>query len=271
MSETMQTPNSEPCCPDNAVRSSEFRVQSSKFKLQLALFLLLALQLACSAADAGALFAKGNELYAVDQFAEAKTAYEQVLAEGPRASVFYNLGGAHFRLGDFGHAALAYERALALEPSFADAAGNLKLTRERAAARIVESAGWEPPLLRLRTPLVFHIAEACIALALLAALWGSTRRERRGWLWAAVGVQLLIGSLGAATWFAGKRHAALAIVTATTTDARTQPADLAGLAEALPAGSRVRVLGVHGAWTQCALPGGGEGWLPSGSVERVCQ
>ncbi len=239
--------------------------------IRIALFLLLMLRVVCPAADANALLAKGNQLYAKDKFAEAKTSYEEALTDGSRASVLYNLGNVHFRLGDFGHAVLAYERALSLEPNFADAAGNLKLTRERAAARIVESEWWEPPLLRLRTPLAFHIAEACIALTILASLWGSTRRERRGWLWAAVSVQLLIGSLGVATWSAVKRRAAFAIVTATTANARTEPADRAGLAEALPAGSRVRVLGMHGAWTQCMLPGGGNGWLPTDTVERVCQ
>jgi tetratricopeptide (TPR) repeat protein len=221
--------------------------------------------------EADALLSKANQLYADEKFAEAKTAYAQSLAGGPRASALYNLGNAHFRLGDPGQATLAYERALALEPGFAEAAANLKFTREKAGARIAESAFWESPLLHLRTPLAFRMGEASLALSILAALWGSTHRERRGWLWAAAGVQFLIISLGAAMWLAVKRHAEFAIVTASAADARTEPADRAGLAEALPAGSRVRVIAAHGAWTHCLLPGGGRAWLPSQTVETICQ
>lgn len=239
--------------------------------LRIALLLLIALRTMCPAMDAGGLLAKANQLYAEEKFAEAKTAYGQTLADGPRASALYNLGNAHFRLGDLGQAILAYERALALEPGFAEAAANLKFTREKAAARIAESAFWESPMLRLRTPLAFRMGEACIALSILAALWGSTRRERRGWLWAAVGVQCLIACLGATTWLAVKRHAEFAVVTGSATDARAEPADRASLAEALPAGSRVRVLAAHGAWTHCLLPGGGRGWVPSNAVETICQ
>ena len=223
------------------------------------------------AVDAEALLAKGNQCFADGKFADAKIAYEQLLADGPRASVLTNLGNAHFRLDEPGFAALAYERALALEPGFADAQANLKFVREKSGARIVESLFWEAPALRLRTSLVFHIAEACIALSILAALWGSTRRERRSWLWAAVGVQFLIVSLGGTIWLAAKRQAEFAIVTSTTAEARTEPADRAGLAEALTPGSRVRVRGVHGAWTHCLLPGGAEGWVPTGAVERIVQ
>jgi hypothetical protein len=37
----------------------------------------------------------------------------------------------------------------------------------------------------------------------------------------------------------------------------------------LPAGSEVRVLGVRGDWTYCALPTQRRGWIPSKSVELV--
>ncbi len=235
----------------------------------LTCFILLLLRAICPALPADVLFTKANQLYADEKFTDAKTAYEHTLAEGPRASVLYNLGNAHFRLGELGDAALAYERSLALEPGFEDAARNLKLTREKAGSRIAGSAFWESPLLRLRTPLAFRMAEACIALSILAALWGSTHRERRGWVWAAAGVQCLIVALGAATWLAVKRHAQFAIVTTRAAEARTEPADRAGLAEPLPAGSRVRVLGAHGAWTHCLLPGGARGWLPSETVETI--
>ncbi len=41
------------------------------------------------------------------------------------------------------------------------------------------------------------------------------------------------------------------------------------MAEALPAGSQVRVLSERGEWIYCELPGTGRGWIPDGAVERV--
>jgi hypothetical protein len=41
------------------------------------------------------------------------------------------------------------------------------------------------------------------------------------------------------------------------------------VAEALPAGSQVRVLSERGEWVYCELPGMGRGWIPDGAVERV--
>jgi hypothetical protein len=52
-------------------------------------------------------------------------------------------------------------------------------------------------------------------------------------------------------------------------EARLQPADSAGLAEALPAGSRVQILRERGEWLYCMLPGQKPGWIPRPAVERV--
>ena len=69
-------------------------------------------------------------------------------------------------------------------------------------------------------------------------------------------------------WWRGQENA-LAIVVAQQTEARLAPADSAGLAEALSAGSRVQVLSERGEWVYCVLPGAGRGWIPHAAVERV--
>ena len=75
------------------------------------------------------------------------------------------------------------------------------------------------------------------------------------------------GSL-TALWL-GAKDQALAIITARQTEARLAPAESAGVAEALPAGSRVRVLSERGEWVYCELPGAGRGWVPQKAIERV--
>src|SRR5690606_6009960 len=48
----------------------------------------------------------------------------------PSASLLYNIGNAHARLGNAGAATLSYLRSLYLAPGDADAAGNLALLRK---------------------------------------------------------------------------------------------------------------------------------------------
>ena len=96
----------------------------------------------------------------------------------------------------------------------------------------------------------------------------STRAERGG-LWLVTMIGVVGCSLsGTAVWMEFKNQA-LAVVTATQTEARLAPAASSGVAEALPAGSRVRVLSERGPWVYCELPGRGRGWVAQEAVERV--
>jgi hypothetical protein len=80
---------------------------------------------------------------------------------------------------------------------------------------------------------------------------------------------VLVGAYAAAALWRVARDQATAVVVVPEALARLDAADRAGVAEALPAGSDVRVLSEHGDWIYCELPGGGRGWLPRKSVEKV--
>jgi len=56
-------------------------------------------------------------------------------------NLFYDLGNAYFRTGDFGHAILNYERALALERHHPEATANLQIARDEAHALELQQAG----------------------------------------------------------------------------------------------------------------------------------
>lgn len=73
----------------------------------------------------------------------AAAAYEKILTdEGPRASVYYNLGNSYQSLKQYGPAILAYERARLLAPRDPDLAANLALARKAATA--FEESGFHP-------------------------------------------------------------------------------------------------------------------------------
>jgi tetratricopeptide (TPR) repeat protein len=69
-------------------------------------------------------------LYYVGRHVEAVDAFERALRSAPQGAGLYNgLGWCHLRLGDRQRARLAFERALALQPGYDDAAEGLRQAR----------------------------------------------------------------------------------------------------------------------------------------------
>lgn len=232
-------------------------------------FALLLLITAWPAAAAPSLFDEASKLYDAQDFTGARQRYEQLLADGQlSANVFYNLGNSEYRLARPGYAALAYQRALLLEPRHPEAEANLALLRIRSGAKDLPRAPLEVVLLPFSAPVYCLLGATAFWVAILggAALlfW------RRVPLMALVcGVAMLVAAYSAAALWRWSRDRAIAVVLAPEVTARLEAADRAGVAETLPAGSNVRVLSEHGAWVYCELPGRGRGWLLKKSIERV--
>ena len=91
--------------------------------LQILVLLLFALPNAKGANDGPSrtgddLFAKANTEFAAGNFKAAIADYQTVVDSGEwSANLFYDLGNAYFRHGDFGRAILNYDRALRLDRS----------------------------------------------------------------------------------------------------------------------------------------------------------
>src|SRR5438045_7267095 len=103
-------------------------------KTPLCIFLVAVFGVGAFAADESA-FTKANQAYADGRFEEAANDYESLIGSGNwNANLFYDLGNARYRLGDFGQAILNYERALALDPRHPEAEANLRLARDEARA-----------------------------------------------------------------------------------------------------------------------------------------
>ncbi len=230
----------------------------------------LALVAACATARGGD-FETANELYDQGKFAEAKGRYEALIKAGRvGANVYFNLGNTEHRLGATGPAILNYERALALEPAHPEAQANLTLLRQQAGAKL-PSLSWSESIVVSRS-LTFWIIAASLTgwlgLFGIGLIATSSRAEKAGlWVAALIGVAGCAIS-GIAVWMQVKGQS-LAIITAKQTEARLAPAASSGVAEALTAGSQVRVLSERGAWVYCELPGRGRGWIAQDAVERV--
>jgi len=82
------------------------------------------------------LIQQADSAYTTDNFKEAADMYMRVIeTEGTSAQLLYNLGNCHYRLGEMGKAILSYERALRIDPTFADARTNLDFVNSRIADR----------------------------------------------------------------------------------------------------------------------------------------
>lgn len=224
---------------------------------------------AATLAHASDAFARGNEAYAKGDFEAARTLYTEAAESAPNANVWYNLGNAFFRLNQMGKAALAYERALNLAPSHAEAAENLKLLRQKSGARELDR-GWLHRALAVVPPSVSPWLAVTVAWLGFAwagsALWRGTSR------WGVVMGIVTVGLGAAYGW--GLAHlrsqqAREAVVLVASVEARSEPAEAGRPAEGLLAGSRVNILSTLGGWHFCQLPGGSRGWVPAASVESI--
>jgi tetratricopeptide (TPR) repeat protein len=81
-------------------------------------------------ADVNSEMQTANELYKNNQYQLAIDEYNKLINRGYEgASLYYNLGNAHYRLGNVGYAILYYEKALKLSPSDEDAKHNLAIAK----------------------------------------------------------------------------------------------------------------------------------------------
>jgi len=230
----------------------------------------LAILALCSAARAGD-FETANDLYDQGKYAEAKQRYETLVdAYAAGANVFFNLGNAEHRLGSEGRAILNYERALALEPGHPEARANLDLLRRQTGAKL-SNLSWAEKVVASRSLSLWIVAASLTGwLAIFGGgLIATSVRVEKGGLWLVTLIGVVgVALSGAAVWMELKNRT-LAVITAKQTEARLAPAVSSGVAEALPAGSRVRVLSERGPWIYCELPGRGRGWVAQEAVGRV--
>jgi len=224
------------------------------------------------AAEEGA-FAKANQAYTEGRFGEAAAHYESLVNSGNwNANLFYDLGNAYYRIGDFGQAILNYERALALEPRHPEAEANLQLARDEARALELRRDSIER-YASFGTVKQYTIA-ATIAFwcAVFLAAHLVLARRRSGGRIALIALSLILGGasiFAISTLENGTRGNALAVITGKQVQARFATADTAKSILLLPAGSEIKILSERGGWIYVALPNDQRGWIPTNSAERV--
>ena len=218
-------------------------------------------------------FAKANEEYAQEHFKEAIAGYETLVRAGQwNANLFYDLGNAYFRTGDFGRAILNYERAIALDRHHPEATANLQIARDDARALELQPSRLER-YLQFASINQYSVVAAVAFWLMIFAVAAVIFARRRSTVLVALSVCCLFVCAFAAwaiyTLEYGNGGRALAIVTGKDVQARLATADTANSVLALPPGSEIKILSTRGDWMYAALPNDLRGWIPAKDAEQV--
>ena len=238
------------------------------------IFLCLSLAIASAAfAQPDVDFTKANEEYAQEHFKEAVAGYETLVRAGQwNANLFYDLGNAYFRTGDFGRAILNYERALALDRHHPEATANLQIARDEARALELQPSRFER-YLQFASINQYSVVAAVAFWLIIFAVAAVIFARRRSTVLVALSVCCLF-VCAFAVWAIytlehGNEGRALAIVTGKDVQARLATADTANSVLALPPGSEIKILCTRGDWMYAALPNDLRGWIPAKDAEQV--
>jgi len=203
------------------------------------------------------------EAYGAGDFAGAARGFRSFLDVNPEdANAWYNLGSAHFRAGERGHAIWAWLRAGRLRPRDADVRHNLRLAQ----------AGQEL-LQRALPPIPLSGDESLLAACVLwlagstALGWALLRRARAPGLAGAVLVALALALVAA--WAVPRLRDPIGVILDGPTPLLAAPVLRAEPLRELEAGSGVRILEERGDWLRVATFDGGQGWLEAGRTGRL--
>ncbi len=231
------------------------------------------------------LFEQANKAYNGSDYEGAITLYDSILNQGyESADIYYNLGNAHFRLGNVGQSILSYERSLELDPEQPDAAFNLRL----ANLRVVDNIEPMPEFLIVTYAKDFLHSRSSGSWGLwsIGFLWAalgfgavflfmsSYSAKRLGFF---VGLLCLLISFGSLSLSLIKRNHEInnryAIVLNQNAYVKASPFGQAKDLVILHEGVKVRLLRTSEEWTEIRISDSnvGEivGWVESGVLEQI--
>jgi tetratricopeptide (TPR) repeat protein len=216
----------------------------------------------------------GNAAFSKGDYPAAISAYESALAtRGPSAGIYYSLGTAEQKDGQYPRAATNFRRAILLDPRLGDARIALsEIERSHGAPSFPSS--WRERVAE-RAPLKALQVTGSIVAWLGAFFLLFAVFARGGRLLPVAGATSLVAAgvgLLAVGFLADPRVYEKNVAVVSQKEGAvllSSPADQSSTVLRLPGAAPVRVMGRSGEWTYCGAPGGERGWIPSKSLEAV--
>ncbi len=232
-------------------------------------------------AQANGLFAKATEAYNAGDFQQAVSLYEEILSGNKHsAALYFNLGNAHYKLGEIAPSIYYYEKALLLDPNDAEIQNNLSFARNMTLDAIQPLP--QTDLKRLYDKLVFYFRQdiwAYLGVAFMLlfvagyVLFLALRRPNQKRVALIGGVVALLFSLGSTTMaylqYLAYQSDQPAIVFDEEVAARSEPNQRSKEAFLLHEGTKVQLLDTLDNWQKVGLADGQTGWMPLKSLRRL--
>lgn len=229
--------------------------------------------LARPSVTAGDAMFTANELYEMGHFAQAAQAYEQLASQGySDAALFYNLGNAYYKQGDYGRAIANYRRAQQLAPRDADIEANLALARSQTVdefeavddggfLNLVGGAVQGRLTLNELAMAAVGLWSLFVILFILFRTVGSGTAWRKGlqYALAATGVVLIIGVLALGSYLYVDNNQSGGVIVADEAAVTSGPGTQYATEFSLHSGAEVDLIETRGNWVRLALPDGESG------------
>ncbi|MFH1842260.1 MAG: BatD family protein [bacterium] len=231
--------------------------------------------------DPARLLAEGNQAYTGGDMETALQQYRTALAAGVNDPVLhYNLGNVYARHGELGRAILCYLRAQRLAPRDEDIRNNLAWVRTHTRDQEL-APGDLPPLVRYLAGLVTALSIDEWSVFLLIAVW--LLCGLLGWVWyrgvysdilrrfvlACAGILCLLVAVVGWLWYQQELRDQ-AVVVIDEVEVRSGPATTFPVVFRIHDGLSLTIRGQRENWMRIGLGGEWVGWVPAGSVERIC-
>ena len=233
-----------------------------------------------AAVEPSDLWDRAHTAYINGDYRTAAERYEQLLARGRSAKLYYNLGNAWFKEGRVGRAILFYRRALRLDPGNDDIRYNLSIAQAQTQDDIEAIpawflAQWVRDLRHTMGCTAWSLlslgALACAAALLLVYLLARRLALRKAGFYGTAAALLLFAlTTGMA---AGQRRELLdrsqAVVLASSVAVKSSPDAAATDLFILHEGTSVRIADRLGDWCEVSIADGKKGWLEARTIESV--
>lgn len=227
------------------------------------------------------LLQKANELYTKEQFKQSIDVYNQILMTNMESpEVYFNLGNAYYKTGQYTLAILNYERAKLSAPDDEDINFNLQVANQKVVDSIQELPGifvvrWWNSLVNSQTTdgwAILSILSFVIFLTMLGFyFFAKTSEVKRITFWS--GCFLIVFTIF--SWSsAAKQKSRLvnhseAIVMQPTVTVKSSPSETGTNLFVVHEGLKVKITDKLGDWVEIKLADGNKGWLLLESIERI--
>ena len=233
------------------------------------------------AQDNKSLFQQASQDYANGNYEAAINKYESILKSGEvSASLYYNLGNAHYKLDHIAPSIYNYEKALQLDPGYKDAENNLAFAQNMTLDAIDDlpksslSKIFNGIISKLSfngwawLAVVFSIVlSVCFLLYYLSAFVLKKRIFFTGFV---VGIIVMIASVSFAYMQYGiQQSKKYAIVFAEESTVRSEPNPQSSNAFLLHEGTKIKILDNFNGFYKIELADGRQGWVKENDLKTL--